>query len=267
MKDYLTIGEVSQIKKISIKSLRYYERIGILVPARINPDNGYRYYTSDQLLTIDMIKFLSAMDFPLKDWDKYLSQETGFHLKELIEDSKALAIDQIHSLQTRLNRLEIAARGLKDTEKYADCSGFYTRTIPSRNMLCCPISEPSSSIEFHKKLSILFDIAERYKLSANYPSGMLMDYSPDHQEYYAYIEIYERMDGLRKIPQFRHFPEHTYQCIRKNQKSIIHAAQDMPEYFRKHPHTTVIESDCITSPVDFRPYPTELQFYYPAADG
>ena len=37
MKEYLTIGEMARIKKISIKSLRYYERIGILIPEKINP--------------------------------------------------------------------------------------------------------------------------------------------------------------------------------------------------------------------------------------
>lgn len=76
MKDkYLTIGEISKIKKISIKSLRYYEQIGILVPVKINPDNGYRYYSQEQLLTIDMIKFLSAMDIPLKAWNHYIDSD------------------------------------------------------------------------------------------------------------------------------------------------------------------------------------------------
>ena len=49
MKEYLTIGEVARIKKVSIKSLRYYEHIGILIPEKINPENGYRYYSREQL--------------------------------------------------------------------------------------------------------------------------------------------------------------------------------------------------------------------------
>ena len=272
MKDYLTIGEVSQIKRISTKSLRYYERIGILVPAVINPDNGYRYYTSDQLLTIDMIKFLAAMDFPLKEWNKYLKPNQGFYLKELIEDSKALAIDQIHQLQKRLNRLERAGRGIKNTEKYSAYEGFYERVIPARNILYCSIDHPQSPVEFHKSLSILFEAAEQNGLSANYPSGMLMDYTPENRNFSVFLEIYEKLDepadlstksseNLKVIPKFRHFPDHKYCCIRKEQKSILNIIPEMPEYFTTHPCGTIIEADCITSPVDFRPYPTELQFY------
>ena len=37
MKEYLTIGEVSKMKGVGIKSLRYYDRLGILKPAYINP--------------------------------------------------------------------------------------------------------------------------------------------------------------------------------------------------------------------------------------
>lgn len=256
MKDYLTIGEVSQIKKISIKSLRYYEHIGILVPAKVNPENGYRYYSKEQLLTIDMIKFLSSMDIPLKDWHQYIDKN-GFYLQELIQSSRDIVYKQLQTLQIRLHRLDIAARGLKDNEKYAAESGFYDRVLQARNILCYPISNPDSVIDFHKNLSILFDIADQYHASACYPSGMIMDYSPEQKTFYVYIEIFETLDGQ---PYFRHFPEHHYRCIRQPQKSIINAVNILPEYFKAHPYATVIESDCIISPVQFKPYPTELQF-------
>lgn len=259
MKEYLTIGEVAQIKRISIKSLRYYEHIGILIPAKINPENGYRYYASEQLLTVDMIKFLASMDIPLKQWNKYIDPASGFHLSELIEDSKGIIQEQIHRLKVRQKKLEIAARGLKDNEKYEYVAGFYERRIPARNVLCYPLNEPESPVDFHKKLSILFEIAQEYRVSANYPSGMLMDYSPEKQSFFAYVEIYESLDGH---PFFRHFPEHTYTCIRKEPKSILQVAHTEPGYFRKYPYATVIEADCITSPVRFRPYPVELEFFH-----
>lgn len=264
MKDYLTIGEVSHIKKISIKSLRYYERIGILIPAKINPENGYRYYTSEQMLTIDMIKFLGSMDIPLKQWNKYIDPESGFHLRELIEDGRTVIREQISMLQTRQKKLDIAARGLKDNEKYENIKGFYKRKIPARNILCYPLDHPGSTVDFHKKLSILFEIAREYNVSANYPSGMLMDYAPDHSIFFAYLEIYEHLDGR---PFFRHFPEHTYTCIRREPKSILHVAQDEPAYFSRYPYTTVMEADCITSPVCFQPYPVELEFFHDIESG
>ena len=49
MDGYMTIGEVAKVKQISIKALRYYEKIGILKPAYCDPDTGYRYYKNEQM--------------------------------------------------------------------------------------------------------------------------------------------------------------------------------------------------------------------------
>ena len=65
MKEYLTIGEVSKMKGVGIKSLRYYDRLGILKPAYINPDTGYRYYSIEQMLMLDMILLCLGLDIPL----------------------------------------------------------------------------------------------------------------------------------------------------------------------------------------------------------
>ncbi len=40
----LSIGEFSNICRVSTKTLRYYAEIGLLEPSEVNPDKGYRYY-------------------------------------------------------------------------------------------------------------------------------------------------------------------------------------------------------------------------------
>ena len=54
-KRYFSIGEVSKLKDVTIKALRYYHDIGLLTPAYINPENGYRYYTINQFFYLDII--------------------------------------------------------------------------------------------------------------------------------------------------------------------------------------------------------------------
>ncbi|MCL2222593.1 MAG: MerR family DNA-binding transcriptional regulator, partial [Oscillospiraceae bacterium] len=44
----LSIGDISKFTGVSIKALRYYERIGILKPAYVDPDSLYRYYNFNQ---------------------------------------------------------------------------------------------------------------------------------------------------------------------------------------------------------------------------
>ncbi|MDU1455439.1 MAG: MerR family DNA-binding transcriptional regulator [Paraclostridium sordellii] len=44
MKNLFSIGEVSKIKGVTIKALRYYHKMGILIPLHIDNTTGYRYY-------------------------------------------------------------------------------------------------------------------------------------------------------------------------------------------------------------------------------
>ena len=52
----LRIGEFSKLAKVSIKTLRYYDKIGLLKPAMIDSATQYRYYTDEQL---EMIRLIS----------------------------------------------------------------------------------------------------------------------------------------------------------------------------------------------------------------
>lgn len=63
----LTIGEFSNICKVSAKTLRYYAEIGLILPDEINPDNGYRYYSINQLEKMLLINRLKAYSFSLEE--------------------------------------------------------------------------------------------------------------------------------------------------------------------------------------------------------
>lgn len=62
-----SIGEMSKLHNISIQTLRYYDKIGLLKPALINEKNNYRYYTIDQFIVIDMIKHCKLMGLSLEE--------------------------------------------------------------------------------------------------------------------------------------------------------------------------------------------------------
>ena len=62
----LKIGEFSILSKTTIKTLRYYEKEGLLIPAFID-ENLYRYYDSDQLITLNKIQSLRQLGFSIND--------------------------------------------------------------------------------------------------------------------------------------------------------------------------------------------------------
>jgi DNA-binding transcriptional MerR regulator len=63
----LKIGEVADFFRISVKAVRIYEKKGIIVPAYIDPESGYRYYTPDQLHQLAALLELKALGFSLEE--------------------------------------------------------------------------------------------------------------------------------------------------------------------------------------------------------
>lgn len=63
----MTISTFSRRSLLSLKALRLYERIGLLVPATVDLQSGYRFYSEDQLPTARMIVMLRRLDMPLAD--------------------------------------------------------------------------------------------------------------------------------------------------------------------------------------------------------
>ena len=61
----LKIGDFSKLSRVSIRMLRYYDKIGLLVPKSIDNFTNYRYYSEDQLPVAERITALRDMEFSL----------------------------------------------------------------------------------------------------------------------------------------------------------------------------------------------------------
>ena len=57
------IGEFSKLSMLTVKALRFYEKEGLLIPARVDEWSGYRFYEASQLETAATIKALRQLDF------------------------------------------------------------------------------------------------------------------------------------------------------------------------------------------------------------
>lgn len=61
-KKYYTAGELARLFNIPKQTMLYYDKMGILKPEFV-AENGYRYYSTPQYLTLEIILFLRKMDF------------------------------------------------------------------------------------------------------------------------------------------------------------------------------------------------------------
>ena len=67
MRNLLPIGRFSEICRLSITALRHYDELGLLPPAAVDPDTGYRYYSIAQADDADKIRTLRVLDMPLAE--------------------------------------------------------------------------------------------------------------------------------------------------------------------------------------------------------
>ena len=70
---YYRIGEVSRVTGISKDTLHFYNKIGLLVPDHIDPDNQYRYYSLRNLWQLDIITTCRKLNIPLETVRQILS--------------------------------------------------------------------------------------------------------------------------------------------------------------------------------------------------
>lgn len=96
-----SIGEVSKICSIPIKTLRYYDEIGLMVPEFRNQESRYRYYSKRQMVNLFIIRQLRAIGFSLKNIKELFSD---IHLKDFGEkiNERLEEIDEeIRELETK----------------------------------------------------------------------------------------------------------------------------------------------------------------------
>lgn len=110
----LKIGDFSKLTHISIRMLRYYDENDVLKPVHIDEDNGYRYYSSEQLYWASQINFLKETGFStamireiLRHFHDAKELRHYFHAKlcELQEDKEKLE-ETIRRLQRAEELLE-----------------------------------------------------------------------------------------------------------------------------------------------------------------
>ena len=76
MKNLFTIGEMAELFGINIRTLRYYDEIGILHPETADPETGYRYYSTRQFERLNTISISGPWVYPLKKLHYFLKTGT-----------------------------------------------------------------------------------------------------------------------------------------------------------------------------------------------
>lgn len=101
-----SIGDMAKLFHLSVSSLRHYETVGLLKPERIDPDTGYRYYSTRQFEVLNTIRYLRALDLPLREIDDFLQNRDIDRMEEKLRQQKAAVMEKQQELQRIARKID-----------------------------------------------------------------------------------------------------------------------------------------------------------------
>ena len=106
----MLIKEFAQRTGVSVRTLHYYNEIGLLVPACVDKNTGYRYYDEKSLLRMQEILFYRELDFSLKSIGQILSSP-NYDAKQSLAEQRNLLILKKERLERLISAIDQAMKG------------------------------------------------------------------------------------------------------------------------------------------------------------
>ncbi|HLN67884.1 MAG TPA: MerR family transcriptional regulator [Streptosporangiaceae bacterium] len=121
----LTVGDFSRATHLSVKTLRHYHEVGLLAPATVNPDTGYRYYSAGQIPAAQVIRRLRDLGMPVAEVNAVLAAPDA-------PARSALIASHLNRLETELAQTRAAVESLRNLLQPPDgATAIEHRSVPA----------------------------------------------------------------------------------------------------------------------------------------
>lgn len=104
---YYRIGEVAKICNIPIRTLHYYDEIGLIQPVKVDDYSKYRFYSPEQIPIVLMVKSYKTAGFSLEQIKKLISADNIDYIRSMAKSQCAVIDQKIHELTLVKERLQL----------------------------------------------------------------------------------------------------------------------------------------------------------------
>jgi DNA-binding transcriptional MerR regulator len=119
-----TIGEFSRATHLSVKALRHYDEIGLLVPADVDPSSGYRHYQAAQVPSAHLVKRLRDLEMPLPRIREVLTAPD-------VEARDSVIAEHLERMESTLARTQETVAALRSLLTRAAEPALERRVVPT----------------------------------------------------------------------------------------------------------------------------------------
>ncbi len=106
MSQWIPIGRFAELSGFTVRALRHYESLGLLVPGRVDRASGYRSYRPDQLPDALRVRLLRALEMPLPDVVTVMRAPESPAALELLRVHRTRVASRVGELEQQLARLD-----------------------------------------------------------------------------------------------------------------------------------------------------------------
>ncbi len=224
LKKYLSIGKFSKLSGISVRSLRYYEELGIFKPMYVDAETGYRYYQIEQMDVLYVIMVCLETGIPLKEIKGMQIGKNSDASKIFLEKGRELTRLKIEKCKSIIRRLDSIIGRLDTDMAYVNQQGKYDQYFGEIEVVAVSCSNviDVEDEEQYKKVSELFINASASGAEPSYCTGGYGVCGEDGIDWYVFVETL----GEEKSEMSMVIPSGMYECINLSE-------DDVREHIRK----------------------------------
>lgn len=248
-RNLLSIGEVSEISGVHINSLRYYDKLGILKPAYIDPDTNYRYYSITQIEMIEAIQMCVELDIPLKQYLNFTANEgQTIHAEQLLDYGKIQAEKKIQAIYKGLNHIKRLKTEIEHANLLINTAQAVVYEVPRKRYFIIPMKGVPTDDDYISIDRLRF-VAANKGYQTGLELGLLYFFKADNMiERYQFIEVVS--DTKTEDKNIIIIPAGRFIAKAVSADDIENAPCHFPEQFKQDYTKIVIETELFTGNID-----------------
>ena len=263
MKQHFSIGQTARINGVPVKTLRYYDEIGLLHPSYVHPETGYRYYTQEQFYLIDIIKFAKRLGLSLEDTKALMVPGSLENMIELLELQQQRAEQQLQDLMAMRRTIDRHLEDLRRVQAYAHTRLPYLREREAWHVVLTCRGGNWDELDLALK-----DCIQRPALAPylTYRYGILLDTQALSQRRFVLRGAYMHLSACPADPpeEVHTLPGGSYACFPCRFFAGDTDWGGLPEYLQAHPETPPIQpADDLYYIPDWEQSQHEVQIFLP----
>lgn len=211
---YYSVQETSDILGISKKSLRYYDRIGLLTPYYRNPENQYRYYTIKQFYQLELFKYAKQLGLPVPEYTSICITKEQVDAGDYhqVENTLQTLLEKKHAERARIDRsiaeIERMQRNLSTLKATTIDGAPFEEYVPAR---CAYVIDHDQHRPFENTSIRMRKTRSKYREYLTEQYGLLLDIDAARQGELVIVKQYVILNKwFDESEEIIHLPEGTY---------------------------------------------------------